>query len=76
MATKANTSSVDTKKGDRLASIGTQKIANMKAGYKPEEKKVDGQVINANKVANLSLAKAKAKRKAKLAKKSRKKNKK
>jgi len=76
MATKANTSSVDTKAGDKLAAFGAQKLATMKAGYKPEEKSVDGQVINARKLSNLDSAKAKAKRKAKLAKASRKKNKK
>ncbi len=76
MATKANTSSVDTKEGDKLAAFAAQKTATMKAGYTPEEKSVDGQVINARKLSNLNAAKAKARRKAKLAKASRKKNKK
>ena len=76
MATKANTSSVDTKKGEKLAAYAPQKLATMKSGYKPEEKKVDEQIINARKISNLDAAKAKARRKAKLAKASRKKNKK
>jgi hypothetical protein len=48
----------------------------MHAGFSPEEKNVDEQVINARKLANLDSAKAKARRKAKIAKASRKKNKK
>lgn len=76
MATKANTSSVDTKDGDKLASLGTQKMSAMRAGYKPKEKSVEGQVINARKAQHLDSAKAKARRKTKLAKASKKKNKK
>jgi hypothetical protein len=76
MATKANTSSVDTKDGDKMASLAKQKINAMRAGYTPEEKSVDEQVVNARKAKHLDSAKAKARRKTKLANASRKKNKK
>ncbi len=75
MATKANTSSVDTKEGEKMASLAKQKINAMRAGYKPEEKSVDEQVVNAKKAVHLDSAKAKARRKNKLAKASKKKNK-
>ncbi len=73
---RENTSSVDTKNGDKIAAFGTQKIAAMKAGFKPNDTEKKDQVINARKASNVDAKKAKAKKRAKLAKASRKKNKK
>jgi hypothetical protein len=71
---KANTSSVDTTKGDKIAK-------RMKGNPNPnpisfDQKATDEQIINARKGVNVELAKAKAKRRAKLAKAAKKKNKK
>lgn len=73
---KANTSSVDTANGDRIAAFGTQQKAAMKAGFKPSEVQKKEQVVNAKKAENISAKKTKMKKRAKLAKISRKKNKK
>ena len=71
---RANTSSIDTKNGDKIAAFGTQQRASIKASFSPDEQKK--QIINARKEDNLYAKKVKAKKKAKLAKLSRKKNKK
>ncbi|WP_024955078.1 hypothetical protein [Sulfurospirillum arcachonense] len=76
MATKKNTSSVDTKNGDKIAAFGTQATAAIKAGFTPKSYEKEDQIVNARKAANVEAKKAKAKKKAKLAKASRKKNKK
>ena len=73
---RANLSSVDTTNGDKIAFYGNREKKAMKSSYKPDEKKVDEQVINAKKQSNLLALKAKRKKKAKLAKASKKKNKK
>lgn len=70
-----NTSSVNTKKSDKLvAKIKQNKHAGEKAFS--QEKNSTQQVVNARKALNKELGKAKAKKKAKMAKASRKKNKK
>jgi len=72
---KANTSSIDTNNGEKLAYYASQqKSTNNK--FQSKKSDVSEQVINAKKAQNLATAKAKAKKKAKLAKASRKKNKK
>lgn len=76
MATKKNTSSVDTKNGDKIAAFGTQRQAAVKAEFTPKSYEKDEQIVNAKKASNVAAKKEKAKRKAKLAKASRKKNKK
>jgi hypothetical protein len=68
---RANTSSVDSGNGYKLAHLSSQQ----KLDFQTRKTTQDEQVINAKKTANLSSAKAKAKKKAKLAKASRKKNK-
>lgn len=73
---KANTSSVDTGKGDKIAARGNQYKAAQKAGFNPKETNEKEQIINAKKGVNLTAKKEKAKKKAKLAKASKKKNKK
>jgi len=73
---KANTSSVDTKNGDKIAAFGTQKTAAMRAGFSPDNAEKKDQIINARKGTNVDLKRAKAKIRAKMAKASRKKNKK
>jgi len=73
---RENTSSVDTKNGDRIAAFGTQKLAAMKAGFGPTDTEKKDQVVNARKAVNVDAKKAKAKKRAKLAKASKKKNKK
>ncbi len=67
-----NISSVQTKKGDKLALQGNQNKNATRVAYS-QEKNQEEQVINARKAA--SFNKAKAKKKAKAAKASRKKNK-
>ena len=76
MATKANTSSVKTDKGYKIAAFGNQFKAEMKNETNRSNVGNDEQVINARKGKDLELAKAKAKKKAKMAKASKKKNKK
>lgn len=71
----ANTSSIDTSNGDKLAYYAKSKQASEKSPHKGKENHED-QVINARKKANLASIKAKARKKAKMAKASRKKNKK
>ncbi len=73
---RANTSSVDTGNGDKIAALGNQYKAAQKAGFNPKDKSEKEQVINAKKGVNLTAKKEKAKKKAKLAKASKKKNKK
>ena len=76
MATKANTSSVKTEKGYKLAAFGNQYKAALKAENTTANTDNSDPVLNARKGKDLALAKAKAKIKAKMAKKSKKKNKK
>ena len=73
---KANTSSVDTKNGDKIAAFGTQQTAAIKASFGPNDTEKKDQVINARKASNVDAKKAKAKKRAKMAKASKKKNKK
>ncbi len=73
---KANTSSVDTKNGDKIAAFGTQRTAAIKASFGPSNTEKKEQVINARKAMNVDAKKAKAKKRAQLAKASKKKNKK
>ena len=73
---KANTSSVDTKNGDKIAAFGTQRKAAIKASFGPNDTEKKDQVINARKAGNVEAKKAKAKKRAKMAKDSKKKNKK
>jgi len=72
---RANTSSVDTENGFKIAHLGKQQKLATLAQFEGKDSNNGDQIINANKKATLSSAKAKAKRKAKLAKQSRKKNK-
>jgi len=72
---RANTSSVDTENGFKIAHLGKQQKLATLAQFEGKDSNNGEQVINANKKATLNSAKAKAKRKAKLAKQSRKKNK-
>ncbi len=72
---RENTSSVDTKNGDKIAAFGTQKLAAMRAGFGPSDTDKKEQVINARKEVNVDAKRAKAKKRAKLAKASKKKNK-
>ena len=69
-----NTSSVNTKKSDKIVSRIKQTKNAGEKGFSQEKNNTE-QVINARKKANLDLAKKKAKKKAKMAKASRKKNK-
>jgi len=73
---KANTSSVDTKNGDKIAAFGTQQKAAIKASFRPNDTEKKEQIVNARKAVNVDAKKAKAKKRAKMAKASRKKNKK
>ena len=73
---RANTSSVDTDEGFKIAHMGKQQKLATLAKFEGKGSAINEQIINANKKATLNSAKAKAKRKAKLAKQSRKKNKK
>ncbi len=69
---RANTSSVDSGNGYKLAHLSSQQ----KLDFQSKDTNKNEQIINAKKSSTLSSAKAKAKKKAKLAKASRKKNKK
>jgi len=73
---KANTSSVDTKNGDKIAAFGTQQTAAIKASFGPNDTEKKDQIVNARKAINVEAKKAKAKKRAKMAKASKKKNKK
>jgi len=72
---RANTSSVDTENGFKIAHLGKQQKLATLAQFKGKNSNNSEQIINANKKATLKSAKSKAKRKAKLAKQSRKNNK-
>ena len=76
MARKANTSSVKTEAGYKLAAYGNQIKNEIKQEKNRANSTHDEQIINARKAKDLALAKAKAKKKAKMAKASKKKNKK
>ncbi len=69
---RANTSSVDSDNGYKLAHLSSQQ----KSESHEHRNKGEDQIVNARKANNLTSAKAKAKKKAKLAKASKKKNKK
>lgn len=73
---RANNSSVDSTKGDKLASRLNVLRNGMKAGYEPENFDKKDQVVNAKKAALVNAKKEKRKRSAKLAKAAKKKNKK
>lgn len=73
---RANNSSVDTTKGDRLAKKMNEKRNILKASFAPDAADKKEQVINARKAANLDAQKEKRKKNAKLAKAAKKKNKK
>ena len=73
---RANNSSVDTTKGDRLAKKMNEKRNVLKASFAPDAADKKEQVINARKAANLDAQKEKRKKNAKLAKAAKKKNKK
>lgn len=72
---RANTSSVDTTKGEKLAKRMSQQTSTVKASFSPEEA-AKQQIINARKAANVEAKKEKRKKNAKLAKAAKKKNKK
>ncbi len=69
---RANTSSVDSGNGYKLAHLSTQHKSDFQTNNNIDKNE---QIINAKKSSKLALAKAKAKKRAKLAKASRKKNK-
>ncbi|MEA1919857.1 MAG: hypothetical protein U9N52_08465 [Campylobacterota bacterium] len=69
---RANTSSIDSGKGYKLAHLQTQ----VKSDFQTDSSNKEDQIINAKKASTLAQAKAKAKKRAKLAKASKKKNKK
>ncbi len=73
---RANNSSVDTTKGDKIAQKMNVYKNNLKAGFSPESAVAKEQVVNARKGVNLEAAKAKKKKNAKLAKAAKRKNKK
>ena len=73
---RANTSSVDTTDGYKIAHQGKEKKLAELAKYVQKGENPSEQVVNARKIASSALNKDKAKKKAKLAKASRKKNKK
>lgn len=75
MATKANTSSIDTSNGDKIAYYANAQQQLSEKSTPKGKIAQEEQIVNARKKANLSSAKAKAKKKAKMAKASRKKNK-
>jgi len=68
---RANTSSIDSGDGYKLAHLSSQQ----KATFQIDNSEKSEQVVNARKASNLASAKNKAKKKAKLAKASKKKNK-
>lgn len=71
----ANTSSIDTSNGDKLAYYAKSKQLSEKSPHQGQQERQE-QIVNARKKAHLANAKAKARKKAKMAKASRKKNKK
>ncbi len=73
---RANTSSVDTSDGYKIAHLGKEQKLKTLAQFQPNYEDDKEQIVNASKKVTLNAAKAKAKKKAKLAKASRKKNKK
>ena len=73
---RANNSSVDTTKGDKLAKRINSVRNTIKAGFEPEGLDKKEQVINSRKAAIVDAQKEKIKRNAKLAKAAKKKNKK
>jgi hypothetical protein len=73
---RANNSSVDTTKGDRIAQKMNIYKNNLKAGFNPDAAEQKEQVVNARKGVNLEAQKAKKKKNAKLAKAAKRKNKK
>ena len=73
---RANNSSVDTTKGDRLAKKMNEKRNILKAGFAPDAADKKEQIVNSKKAANVDAQKEKRKRNAKLAKAAKKKNKK
>lgn len=74
---RANNSSVDTTKGDKLARRLNEVRNGIKAGFEPEGLDKKEQVINARKeTVVIDAQKEKRKRNAKLAKAAKKKNKK
>ena len=76
MARKANTSSVKTEEGYKIAAYGNQLKNEMRQEKNRASIENGEQVVNARKAKDLALTKAKAKKKAKMAKASKKKNKK
>jgi len=74
---RANTSSIDTNEGEKIAILGKQNRLADQANFQPNEKSKNENIVNSNKAKIISPnQKAKAKAKAKLAKAQRKKNKK
>ncbi len=73
---RANNSSVDSTKGDKLAKRVNLVRNTIKAGFEPEGVDKKEQVINSRKAAIVDAQKEKRKRNAKLAKAAKKKNKK
>lgn len=73
---RANNSSVDTTKGDRIAQKMNVFKNNLKAGFAPDGADKKEQVVNARKGVNVEAQKAKKKKNAKLAKAAKRKNKK
>ena len=73
---RANNSSVDTTKGDKLARRLNEVRSTIKAGFEPEGLDKKEQIVNSKKAANVDAQKEKRKRNAKLAKAAKKKNKK
>jgi hypothetical protein len=76
MGRKANTSSVKTEEGYKIAAYGNQIKNEIKLEKNRASIDNDEQIVNARKAKDLALAKAKAKKRAKMAKASKKKNKK
>lgn len=70
-----NISSVQTKKGDKLALTGNQNKNATRVAFSQEKNQAE-QVVNARKSANGQLAKKKSKKKSKAIKASKKKNRK
>ncbi len=75
MSKSLNTNSVKSVKAEKLAATANQNRNAVKVGFS-QDRYENSQIVNARKVTNLELAKAKAKKKAKMAKASKKKNKK
>ncbi len=73
---RANNSSVDTTKGDRLAKKMNEKRNVLKAGFAPDGAEKKEQIVNARKAANVDAQKEKRKKNTKLPKAAKKKNKK